>query len=50
MKKLYFAIEKRLAWFCTMLSLAFVSLISPELIEYALRQYREDEIIKWWGK
>jgi hypothetical protein len=50
MKTIYFAIEKRFAWFFTMLSLAFVSLISPELIEYALKQYKEEQIIKWWSK
>ena len=50
MKTIYLSIEKRLAWFFTMLSLALVSLISPELIEFALKQYKEDQIIKWWSK
>jgi hypothetical protein len=50
MKSLYFAIEKRFAWFFTMLSLAFVSLISPELIEFILKHYKENEIKCWWSK
>jgi hypothetical protein len=50
MKTLYTAIEKRLSWFATLLSLAFVSLISPELIEFALKQYKGDEIKCWWSK
>ncbi len=42
------ALINRISWFCTMITLAVIALISPALIEYTLRSYREDEIKNWW--
>jgi hypothetical protein len=48
--KLLNALINRLSWFCTLLVLSVISLIAPEVIEYALKQYREDQIKNFWMK
>lgn len=41
---------KRLHWFLSILTLAFLALISDELIEYVLREYEPEDIKQWWRK
>lgn len=40
----------RIAWFFTLLTLALVALLSPQLIEFTLKNYRNDELKAWWTK